>query len=152
MTDRLAASLEGYLSAIDYHYGPYKWVTSFNHLDWENSALLPTNHEDGGREGATAEVFLSNPVYLTYFEPCQGSAQYKELFVVVLAELLSKVEESFNLFSNSLNVVNLLPELAQEYTRSEYNPIIPHDLGPNIAVRASPSPFVCRSPFALLTG
>lgn len=57
MTDRLAASLEGYLSAIDYHYGPYKWVTSFNHLDWENSALLPTNHEDGGREGATAEFF-----------------------------------------------------------------------------------------------
>lgn len=131
MTDRLAASLEGYLSTIYCHYGPHKWVSSFNCLDWEDPAVFtnkPLCHAynvftDGGREGAVTVVFLPDHVCKTYFKPCQGLAQNKEVFAVVLA--LAKVKEPFNLFSDSLYVVNLLPGLAQAYIRLDNNPITP---------------------------
>lgn len=39
----------------------------------------------------------------------EGSAQFKELFAVVMA--LDSISESFNLFTDRLYVVNLLPNL-----------------------------------------
>ena len=69
---------------------------------------------DGGKSGAAVVVFRppqqsqqANQHIQKYFEPCEGSAQFKELFAVVMA--LTNVPEPINLFSDSLYVVNLLP-------------------------------------------
>lgn len=83
-------------------------------------------------------VFPPDHVYNSYFEPCQVSAQYKKLFVIVLA--LSKVEAPINLFSDNLYVVNLLAGLAQAKIRLDDNPIIPHDVSPKVASKVGPSP------------
>lgn len=51
----------------------------------------------------------------------EGSAQFKELFVVVMA--LHMISESFNLFSDSLYVVNLLLNLVEAHIRLDSNSI-----------------------------
>ena len=85
---------------------------------------------DGGKNGAAAVVF--QPPQLSqqpderireYFGPCEGSAQFKELFAVVM--VLTKVPEPMNLFSDSLYVVNLLPGLLNSHIRLDNNPITP---------------------------
>ena len=119
---RIALALEGYLGILDCHYGPHKWVTSFGRLDWRVPQLflfkpIPNAlnvFTDGGKSGAAVVVFWTpqqsqqaNQHIQKYFEPCEGSAQFKELFAVVMA--LTNVPEPINLFSDSLYVVNLLP-------------------------------------------
>lgn len=53
----------------------------------------------------------------------KGSAQFKELFAVVMA--LDAMQESLNLFSDRLYVVNLLPNLVKACIRLDSNPISP---------------------------
>ena len=91
---------------------------------------------DGGKNGAAAVMFQppqqSQPPdqhIRKYFGPCEGFAQFKELFAVVMA--LTKVPEAMNLFSDSLYVVNLLPGLLNSHIRLDDNPITPpYDTSP----------------------
>jgi hypothetical protein len=53
----------------------------------------------------------------------EGSAQFKELFAVDMA--LDMISESFNLFFDSLYVVNLLPNSVEAHIRHDSNPIPP---------------------------
>lgn len=53
----------------------------------------------------------------------EGSAQFKELFAVVLA--LDNIQESFNLFVDSIYVFNLLPNLVEAHIKLDSNPISP---------------------------
>ena len=83
---------------------------------------------DGGKHGAAAVVFQPpqqsqqpDQHIRKYFGPCEGSAQFKELFAVVM--VLTKVPEPMNLFSDSLYVVNLLPGLLNSHIWLDNNPI-----------------------------
>ena len=60
-----------------------------------------------------------------YFGPCEGSAQFKESFAVVM--VLTKVPEPMNLFSDSLYVVNLLPGLLNSHIWLDNNPFSRHE-------------------------
>ena len=135
---RIALALEGYLGILDCHYGPHKWVTSFGRLDWRVPQLflfkpIPdalNAFSDGGKSGAAAVVCQPpqqsqqpDAHIREYFGPCGGSAQFKELFAVVMA--LTNVPEPINLFSDSLYVVNLLPGLLNSHIRLDNNPITP---------------------------
>ena len=85
---------------------------------------------DGGKNGAAVIMFQPpqqsqqpDEHIREYFGPCEGSAQFKELFAVVM--VLTKVPEPMNLFSDSLYVVNLLPGLLNSHIRLDNNPITP---------------------------
>ena len=85
---------------------------------------------DGGKNGAAVVVFQPpqqsqqpDQHIRKYFGPCEGSAQFEELFAVVM--VLTKVPEPMNLFSDSLYVVNLLPGLLNSHIRLDNNPITP---------------------------
>lgn len=135
---RVAIALEGFTGDIDCHYGPYKWMNSVGKLPWKFPTLFvpradPSYHTaftDGGKIGASAVIFPPHPSNKGSLTPqesltheVQGSAQFKELYAVVLA--LSRVEGPLNLFSDSLYVVNLLPNLIDAHIRLDSNPITP---------------------------
>ena len=99
-------------------------------LGMGESCLVPSNHEDGGREEATAEVFLSDHIYKTYFDlPMSRINRVLGTICCSFSKTSLKSERIFflNLFSDIFYVVHLLPELAQAYIRLNDNPIIPHD-------------------------
>ena len=58
------------------------------------------------------------------FHEVEGSAQFKELFAIFMA--LDFIPEPFNLFSDSLYVVNLLPNLVEAHIKLDSKPIFPH--------------------------
>ena len=134
---RWALALEGYLGILDCHYGPHKWVTFFGRLDWRAPQLflfkpIPDAlnvFTDGGKHGAT--VVFQPPQQSQqpdqhirkYFGPCEGSAQFEELFAVVM--VLTKAPEPMNPFPDSLYVVNLLPGLLNSHIGLANNLITP---------------------------
>lgn len=130
---RLALALEGFLGNADCHYGPHRWMSSFQQLNWRPPKLFlsapdpkaPTIFTDGGKLGASMVIFppkKTEPSH-TLSQEIQGSAQFKELFTVALA--LQTVPDTFNLFSDSLYVINLLPNLPGSHIKLDANPITP---------------------------
>ena len=57
------------------------------------------------------------------FHEEEESAQFKELFVVIMA--LDSTPEPFGLFPDSLYVVSLLPNLVEAHVELDTNPISP---------------------------
>ena len=138
MAPTVAIALEGFSGNIDCHYGPYKWMNSFGKLQWKIPMLFITQADpsfhtaftDGGKVGASVVIFPPHSdtdrtptPQKSLIHLVQGSAQFKELYAVVLA--LSTIKGPLNLFSDSLYVVNLLPNLIDAHIKLDSNPITP---------------------------
>ena len=85
----------------------------------------PCIFTDGGKASSAYVAFRENSSTPTSqrFQPSQGSAQYKELLAVIMA--LQDIQESCNLFTDSLYVSNLLPHLPQAHIRLDSDSISP---------------------------
>lgn len=97
--NKIAIALEGFLEKIDCHSGPYKWMSSFSHLEWRPPTIFQphpnpeflTVFTNGGCFGASIVVFPplrrgEEPIPIkTISREVEGSAQFKELFAVVMA-------------------------------------------------------------------
>lgn len=128
-------AMESFPGIVDCYYGPYKWMSSFSQLVWqppkmfltEADSSFPSVFTDGGKRGASMVMFPPGtsecPLAVTLFHEVQRSAQIKELYAVVLA--LSEIQGPLNLFSDSIYIVNLLPNLVGAHIRLDDNPITP---------------------------
>lgn len=78
---------------------------------------------DGGQAGSAYAAFEGQQETPSRqrFQPCQGSAQYKEMLDVIM--VLQEIQGPFNLYSDSLYMVNLLPHVPQAHIRLDGNPI-----------------------------
>lgn len=80
-----------------------------------------------GKIGAAIAIFLPHmqgqEVPKTVVHCVQGSAQFKELYAIVLA--LKTIQGPFSLFTNSLYLANLLPNLPCSHIKPDDNPITP---------------------------
>lgn len=113
-------------------------MSSFSRLEWKTPPQLflsspnpnyPTLFTDDGRLGSSSVVsppFSSDkgpsPIK-SDLQEIEGSAQFKEFFAVVI--VLGMISVSFNLFSSSLYVINLLPNLVDAHIRPDSNSITP---------------------------
>lgn len=77
----------------------------------------------GGKQGATNAIYRGDNDTESHFFLPDKSPQFNELYATFL--VLTYLREPFNLYSDSVSVVNLPPWLACSYVKLDGNPLSP---------------------------